>query len=295
MKYIYKIIIGLLFIFSANNVSAADLILVPSKDNVAIGEEFYVDIKINIGDESINGIEGVILYDNTQLEFVRSLNSKSFITHWINEPKNAENGRIIFSGIEPNGFGGFLNKPSDTPNNGVITRIVFKPIREGSSVVGVQNVFTTANDGEGSIVELKAVGSLVQVNGNVNNVAYNVVDINNPILTAEIIKDENLYNGTTTLVFNAIDKDSGVEGVYVKIKKDWVKINNPYELKSHNSGAVLVVKAVDYAGNSNVVRFLLPGYGVNLYNGIAVLLIIVIAVVLFRYLYKKYVKNKKHL
>ncbi len=293
MKHFYKTIITIFFLFSISlNTFAAEIKIQSENNNPALEQEFYLDLVLDTGSVSINGIEGSVSFDSEMISFVRSENSKSFITHWINSPAIFSPNVIKFAGITPNGFAGFLNnlKP-DESGSGNITRLIFRPIKSGETFVNVENSIVTLNDGEGTINEIKKISKSINISNNIKKESYNTFDTKSPELTAEIVTDQNLYNNQKTLVFNAIDKESGIQGVYLKAGKEWLLITNPFLLNQDDLRGVLTIKAVDFAGNDIVKRFFLPGYSKNvLYITLGILGLIILWAL--RFFYRIYAKNK---
>ncbi len=285
------IITTIFFIAFAFNANASEIKIYPSNTSPAINQEFFVDLVLDTAGESINGIEGNISFDPKTLVFVRSENSKSFITHWIVSPSVSSSGLIKFSGIVPNGFIGFFNSGTDDTSKGNIMRLVFKPIKSGNAIISVSDSFTTLNNGEGTVSTNIVVSSLINISSDIKEESYNTFDVISPQLNAEIVSDPNLYDNKKTLVFNAVDKESGIEGVYLKKNKEWVFISNPFLLEESELQGILTIKAVDFAGNSTVKRFLIPGYSKNFLYGLILVLIILTALSI-RFLYKVYAKNK---
>jgi len=270
---------------------AMSVSLVPNKATVSIGEEFYVDLIFNTENKNINGIETTLTYDSETVLFVRAENGQSFITHWIVSPIITSPGSISLSGITPNGFSGFLNSSEIYDRTGNISRLVFSPKKSGQSVIVVNRTLVTENDGEGTPATINPAQVVISIGVDIINSEYKLIDIHKPILSAEIVKDQNLYNGQMTLVFNAIDKDSGIEGIYIKKNKEWIRITNPYTLEAKTSRGILTVKAVDFSGNTATERFFLPGYG-SFWFYIILATVVLGVLIGFRFLYKSYGKNK---
>lgn len=285
-----KIAIILFLLLFSSRAIASEIKIFPGNNNPSIGQEFYVDLVLDTGGITINGLEGTINFNPEMLGFVRSENSKSFITHWIINPGITNPGVIKFSGIVPNGFSGFFNSTNQA-NNGNIMRLVFRPILPGGTNISISDSFATLNDGEGTISKINKVESSININNSKKEESYSTFDVISPELNAEIVTDPNLYENKKTLVFNATDKESGVEGVYLKKNGEWIQITNPHLLEENRLQGILTMKAVDFSGNSTTKRFFLPGYSKNLLYGVVTVLAI-LTVLFFRFLYQLYAKNK---
>lgn len=245
-----KIILVLLFIAFTNTAFAQSVSFTSSNENPAIGEEFYIDLNLETNNKNINAIESELSFDKNLLKLNRFDTSKSFITHWIDQLKNENSIKI--AGIVPNGFGGYINNPI----LGNVTRLYFTPVKSGPALVNVSNTFVTENDGNGTVLPINPVSFLINISSEVKNKNIEIKDFIKPELEAFILKNSLINDNKPMLVFNVIDKDSGLEGVYVKSKTGWQKIQSPYSLDTFEYRGILTIKAVDFAGNETIKRFI---------------------------------------
>ncbi len=282
-KIILTIFILLAFSFS-NKVFAQFVSIESNNSNPKIGEEFYVDINLDTEGVGINGIESEFIFDNKIFQITRLDNSKSIFSYWINQSINPS-GLVSFAGVSPNGFTGYLNNIESSTKANVL-RLYLKPISSGQGSFAIRNINLTNNDGEGSIIRPNNTSIVVNVSNEVNYTSIEINDVIKPSLEATIVTDELLYDGKKTLVFNAIDKESGIKSVYIKTKSGWVPITSPYLLDSSVYAGILSIKAIDFAGNETTKKFILGGDSSLFY-----ILVILIFIILFIYI-KNVFKNK---
>ncbi len=280
-RFIFVLLICFLSFYGFAN--AEVVLLVPNSNNVSISEEFYVDIYINTEGASINAIESNLNFDEDILEFSRFDNSQSIITHWISS-KIIDKGSFQIAGVTPNGFSGFLNEPS-LLNRGNIGRAFFIPKKQGTAIITFNNVEVARNDGMGTLIKPNSVSAVVQINSQIKDKRFEINDANKPTLEVKIVKDELLYNGENVIIFNAIDKETGIKGVYIKSKGEWIRIDSPYSLES-NKNIFVKIKAVDFADNEEI-HTLFNSDIPRVYLFIFLILIAVVIVV-----FKKNAKNK---
>lgn len=287
IKYLFIVAI----FFAAQNVLAFN-VNIKANNNTAVGSEFYVDVFVNTDDVSINGVEGNILYDSNLASIIRIETGESFISNWIEFPKS--NGDIIhFAGITPNGFTSFINLNTGQKSDGKIARFVFKAVKGGTFNINTKNIFVTYNDGEGTIKPVTDYNYQINIGKDGNIEKYTQGDSISPTIIAYIIVDANLYNGEKTLVFNAIDKESGIENVYLKQKNgDWKIITSPYLLDNGDKKGIITLRAVDFSGNEKIIRVFPDVKNTIIYKYINYLALIALLLILVVFI-KRYVVKKK--
>lgn len=211
------------------------------------GDEFIVDISIDGEDDTINGIEGTLLYPKDLVDIKELRDGNSSITFWINKPKVTNNGSLEFSGITPGGFYG---------KDKFIFSIVFKAKTSGEGDVNISNLKVFKNDGLGT--EIKSTVTkfhfFVQKNG-LSNTNLKVDEIKEDGLPesfkAEIGRDDEIFEGKSFLVFDTLDKGSGIskyevrEGFFSSFKE----ASSPYVLSNQNLDKMITVRAHDKMGN----------------------------------------------
>ena len=279
----FSIIIFALF-FVITKVDASSVILSPSKHNVNIGEQFYVDIFNDPQDSSINGIDGTIHFNVDHITFVRAEEGKSIISLWIERPTNKA-GSISFAGIIPSGFSGVIDPfNSIIKKPGLITRLIFEAKRSGEAIITTDPFTISDNDGEGTTTKTLPVSTSIAIDNIENKIIYDDNDTTPPTLEAYVTRDNNLFDNRYTLVFQAIDKESGIDGVMIKEgNHDWKKIESPYLLEDQSRHSIINLRATNFSGYSYSITIdSLPYNFMSLY-----ITIIFIVIVLLIYIISK--------
>ncbi|MEO5646657.1 MAG: hypothetical protein ABIO57_00285 [Candidatus Paceibacterota bacterium] len=257
----------------------------------ALLQQFYVDVVVDPKGGSINGIQGAVTFSPDMLTFVRAETGTSNITLWIDQPK-AQGDTISFSGVIPNGFNGLIN-PFDQSVKlpGQIVRLVFSGKAPGIAKISTTNISITDNDGIGTIEKMTDTNNTVTVSDTAAPSLYINNDIISPTLSATVINDHNLYDGKSVLIFNATDKESGVDHVTLQEGDGELStIESPYVLHDQSRKSILLLHAYDMSGNVATITIapLVPHTSAT-----AMVIVLFITLIIFYVIYKKirYVKN----
>lgn len=291
MKKNTKVLFLISLFLLAKSTFAYNVLVESDVSNATVGSEFFVDILLDTAGSSVNGVEGIILFDTSKANFVRSETGQSFVTNWIEFPELKDNS-IIFSGITPNGFTDFTNLTTGEKSNGKIVRLIFLAKNTGNFVLNTKDITVAANDGDGTTTKINDVQETILLKnaGEINK--YTQDEKIKPTITAYVVNEPNLFNSQDTLVFNAIDKESGIEGVYLKNKKnDWIKINSPYLLEESDRKGIITVRAVDFSGNTKSIS-IFPNIKDTFVSNYFVYVCLLIGLIIFFY-FKINVKKKK--
>jgi hypothetical protein len=263
---------------------------IPNK-NIGVGTDFYIDIMLDVQGSDINGIEGKISVPNNDIiKLVRVEDGQSIIRAWLVHP-DIVGDTINFSGIIPNGFTGVIDPiNSEKKKSGNIMRLVFHSLNPGKTTVSVYGIEVTDNDGLGTNHELGSSSVTIDTESNTVNTNYKIDDTNKPELIASVEKDENLFEYKYTLIFQAIDRGTGIQDVKVKegLFGAWKVARSPYLLEDQSHQSIIKVKATDFAYNFVTVVIYPPLYA------ILGTTIIVFIVVLLALLFVKKNKKKRH-
>lgn len=238
---------------------AAAIIINHAPTAVAQGQQFYVDVTIDPQNKPLNGIQGSIVFSSDTLSFIRAETGTSNITLFIDKPAVTGN-TITYSGIIPSGFNGMINPYTPgTTFPGQIMRLVFVGKAAGEAHIIATNTSVTDNDGQGTLEVVPDQRTTFSVSTAVAPSIYQSTDTRPPTLTASIIKENDLYKDRYTLIFNAIDKQSGIDHVEVKEgNDDWQTAQSPYVLHDQSRKGILSVRAFDMDGNISVVVTIPP-------------------------------------
>jgi len=304
-KYVLASIFGLLsliFIFNPAKAFAAEFSLDSQSKEISAGQEFKVDFNINTEKESINSVEGKIDFTADSLELSEIRTGDSIVNFWIDKPEY-KNGGIIFSGITPGGY--VLDK-------GLIFSIIFKAKKEGTALIGMENVAALENDGKGT--ESKVTSSALRIDifgaGQSQEENLQIVDKEAPdLFKPEVSRDPNLFDNKWFVAFVAQDKGSGIAKYEVKESRyaifsalggpasgwgfsKWVETNSPYVLTDQELKSFIFIKAIDNAGNERIVKLPpqnpIPWYA-DFENWFIIVLAIIVAFIYFL-LRKKFLK-----
>jgi len=261
----------------ANKVFAATVDIVPSKNLVGIGEQFYVDVMVAMeSGESVNAISGSISFSNDNISFLRAEEGKSIINLWVEKPKSVDRS-INFAGVISNGFSGVINPFNpDKKLPGLVIRLIFEPKNSGNVSFSTSKFSLNLNDGLGTEIFAEPSNAYVDV-GDFNDrlVLINNQDVE-PKLEASVTKDPNIFNNKFFLIFNATDKESGIKNVRIKEgRRDWKEIESPYLLLDQSRHSSISLQAVNFSG---------AGVSLNIdkipYNWVSLIKIVIIAIII---------------
>ncbi len=251
IKSMYKnftikfIIFSFLLSVCANSVFAADISMKSDSSDIKMGDIYTVSVLLDTKSESINTIEGDVLYDDKGMEVVFIDTSASFVNLWVEKPMVSTPGRIHFSGMTPGG----VSVPA-----GNIFDIAFRSNKTGSFTLSMSNVALYLNDGLGSKAKYNFDGYTVSVaEGESTRGKFNLfsMDTVNPeVFTIERTRDESIFDGKYFIAFNVIDKDSGVSKIKSCEFFSCHEVDSPVVLSNQTSFYFIKVIAFDMNGNT---------------------------------------------
>lgn len=243
-----KIIVCLLgFWFFALPAWGAELSLSAKKNTFQPGEKFLVSIFLNTNDDSINAIEGKVVFPEELLVLKEIWDGDSLITFWLERPK-ANGNEIVFSGIIP---GGYFDK------KGLVLSLVFQARQEGQGEIALNNAKVLLNDGQGATAKLSLINLpfiIAKQTETEKEAVIEIKDIDSPeIFTPMVAQDQTMFNGQYFLVFATQDKGSGID--YYEVQEGWgrfIRAVSPYHLLNQRLDWEITVRAVDKAGNERI-------------------------------------------
>lgn len=240
------IILFTLCAFSPFHVEAAELRLDVSKIDVRVEEEFVVEVFINI-DESVNAVEGKIVFPKDILEVREIRDSNSSVNFWIEKPSISPDGELVFSGITPGGFSGV---------NNLIFSTVFKAKKEGTASISTIKIKALQNDGLGTELPLTLRNVMVNIKSGDSTIRKETLRDTDPpeLFTPIIASDPLIANGKHFVVFSTQDKGSGIK--HYKIREGrfgwWREVESPYFLMYQSLTKDIYIRAIDNANNERV-------------------------------------------
>jgi hypothetical protein len=301
-----KFAITLLIIISIlgySTASASEVSISPSSSSVRQGERVLVRVYLSPQGESINAVEGRLHYDSNLLSVDSLSFGNSILSFWPEQPHEASAGVVSFSGVAPGGYAG--------GGKGTLFSVVFKARREGSTELTLSNMLALLDDGQGtkSNVSLKNTTLTVlaanpiapesEASKNFSRESTVKEDTEAPETFIPLIgKNPDMFDGKSFLVFSTTDKKSGVDHYEVQesrfnfmFKPSWIVTESPYVLSDQNLRSYVHVRAYDASGNFRT-ETLSPLYPTSFYQSVVFWVIILVAIFLCVFLYKKKIKNK---
>ncbi len=276
-----------LALFVAVPVFAAEIRLDAHKTEINSGEQFLVDIIIH-SEESLNAVEGRLIFPADKLLVKDIRDGNSVINFWVEKPRIEVSGVILFSGITPGGFNG--------ANNNIFS-VVFEAKNTAESIgrasIILQDTKALQNDGLGSQTALLTRDTAVSIKPGDSNVPKEILIDKEPPedFNPSIENDEKIFDGKYFLVFATQDKISGIANYKVREGEwGWFTVaESPYLLKHQSLDRKIFVKAIDKSGNERVAT-LPPQKSRAWYKNYSlpvILIIVAIAYLIWKILWKK--------
>jgi hypothetical protein len=281
LAILFLFIIAFLGVFHLD-AEAAFLYFNPLSSDVHRGDTMAIDLRIDTDEgECINTIDGVIHYD----ESVRAVDvsrGESILSVWLEEPIiDEENREIRFAGGIPGGYCGRI--AGDPKLTNVVITILFRS--PGFSIGGektpVANIELDSasqvllHDGFGTPAPLRfqnALLTLLNTPGTAQSDAWRDELLNDKEPPSDfsitLTTDETAFGGRYFIVFNSLDKQSGIDHYEVfeepfsefwsfkwgRADTPWQSVESPYVLKDQSLNSTIWVKALDKAGNERIVK-----------------------------------------
>lgn len=281
--YIRNFAVSVAFIFlyfCAPHVDAAFLYFDPTDVSLARGDSVTVGLRIDTDEnECINTVDAVVYYDPT-IKAVDISRGDSILNVWLEDPViNETEHSITFAGGIPGGYCGRV--PGDPSLTNVLLELVFRSpgftigAEENSSArIWVSDSSQVLlHDGLGTNATLRlqdAHISLLDTAGNTPTDTWrDEVQADNDLpsdFAITLTKDDNAFSGKYFIVFNAVDKQSGIDHYEVmeepfkefdtfawgRADAPWIITESPYVLTDQTLNSTIRVKAFDKAGNERI-------------------------------------------
>ncbi len=290
MKYLFYLI---LIIVVPTNIALAGYFNINKNSDFSenkVGDEILLSIEIQTENESYNAVSGNLNIDEG-LEIQQVVLRNSVVSAWVTNPSKATSNNISFAGIIAGGLQG----------SGTLFEVVAVPKYDGNFNINLSQSSLFKNDGLGT-EEIKENKNLnLQVRNlfpGENNNKLNWQDKTAPeYFEAILVKDENISENKYVIIFEAIDKGSGIRSYDIlEGKKLFEQVESPYVLKNQKINEKIYVKARDYYGNERVVRVDVPNrlcFGIKCFNQNIVIPIITFVFLLFLFIWRKQAKEFK--
>jgi len=279
MRYIVFVSVFLILVL-AGSASAATLYFDPQGLNgLGVGQEFELQLLVDSGEDTLNGIEASLTYPTDLLELVAITEAGSILQIWLpGQPDDSRAGEITFAGVSLSGFRG------DAVN---VLSFIFKTKGVGQGLVLANTGRITLADGLGT--QLPSVISRPFVFETQDGVQFTnpsrVRDITPPDFLQPIVtSDPDIFDGQYFLIFSAYDQDSGID--YYEVKEgrgEYTLAQSPYLLSDQTLESDILIRVTDRAGNEKVVRASSKGQASKLYPvGILILALFVLLYIVWR-------------
>ena len=239
---------SLYFLFSTIPALAAEVYFEAPAKELGLDKIFEVKVFLNTEGESINAIEGEILFPVDNLEFQQINDGGSFVSLWIKKPSFDKNS-VIFSGISPGGYEG---------KEAYLFSLILKGKETGEVTIDAKNMQLLRNEPPGFLVATRISSLKLEIKEQSLTPEFSLPEDKTPpeIFTPYISKDSNVFDGKWFLVFATQDKISGIDHYEVqenrkqKIEnRKWILAESPYLLKDQELKSYIYVKTIDRAGN----------------------------------------------
>lgn len=233
---------------------AAEMRLEPSSQIVAPGKTFEVDVTLDGQVESINALQGTVIFPADALEIQDVRDGGTVVSQWIERPDGGKiSGKIIFSGLIVGGYAG---------QSGHLFTIRFSGRKNGRAALDLADAKTLLNDGNGTETKVTLRGASVSVNAETTSTPAlsNEADQTAPEpFTIALAKDPNIFDGRWFIAFGAEDKGSGIDHYEIRETRRknngaWKAAESPYLLADQERKSYVSVKAVDKKGNVRVAE-----------------------------------------
>lgn len=273
---------------------AAEIYFGTHTKEAGLNQLVEVGVFLNTEGESINAMEGSIVFPSSLLAPREIRSGSSIISLWIEQPFVERDGELRFSGMLPGGYAG---------SSGYLFSVIFQAQNEGEAVLDVSNARILLNDGNGSEALFHSSPIALTIRPGLKG--PEVLPVYDPDAPESFIpqtaQDPNLFDGKWFLVFATQDKGTGIAGyaIYETARKKeiarieakkWVEAGSPYVLKDQDLRSFVYVKAVDKAGNERIAA-VEPRYPTRWYEmwrvWVIIIGIVVLAGVIGRILWRK--------
>ncbi len=208
-------------------------------------------------DESVNAVEGVLVFDPEFFEVREVRDADTTMGVWIERPHLLYPGAIAFAGVTPGGLTG--------PQNSIFS-VVFESITQGDSVFSLRDVTVLKHDGLGtpvSNISYKIARVRMLKSSHVQDTVPTQKDILPPEgFTPLVAHDESVFGGRWFVSFMTHDKQSSVAYYQVReyrmpflaLFSQWVTTESPYPLFDQERKSTIQVRAIDTYRNEYVAE-----------------------------------------
>lgn len=270
--------------FSVRYAFAATIYFETPRKTFSVGEEFLVQMSLDTNGESINAVEGKLLFPSQYLEVAEVRDGNSIVNFWAEHPTASSMVSINFSGIIPSGYQG---------SKGLIFAVLFRAKSPGISTIYLRETRVLKNDGKGTLVNLTTNPISITVSSGISGSLERVPSSDDTTppekFNPEIAQNSSVFNGDYFLVFATQDKGSGIDHYEVRegMWGGFSRATSPYRLNNQKLDEKIFIKAIDKNGNERT-ETLLPKYFTSWYNNYVIILVLALVALLTFYSLKKF-------
>lgn len=243
----------------------------------AVGDTFPVAVSVNTELESINAIEGSILFSSS-VELVAVRHEGSVVPLWVTPPREGGQGVVHFAAVIPGGYRGVAT--------GNLFTLVLRARTAGTARLSFGRADSYLNDGKGSAARTRAADVTLQIAPVAGDAQTFLVSDTTPPepFTLTLVPAGEVGGTESVLVWNPVDKGAGVRESLVCIGfRRCVVAASPYALHDADTRQLIRVQVVDGEGNAaHAYLFTLRALWWHLGISFATILAGVVCFVLFR-------------
>jgi hypothetical protein len=245
------------------------------------GDTVTVALRLDTDEgECVNAVDAVVHYDSS-IRAVDVSRGKSILSIWVEDPVIDETDHTIrFAGGIPGGYCGRI--PGDPSLTNVLLEIVFRSpgfsIGGGETSPDVRVWLDDASqaflhDGFGTPAPLRLQDTSITLLSTAGTAPVDEwkgevqADKDAPAdFTITLTRDETAFSGSHFIIFNTVDKQSGIDHYEVmeepfsefgtfrwgRADAPWVETESPYVLTDQSLNSTIRVRAIDKAGNVRI-------------------------------------------
>lgn len=276
-------VVGFVFI---PRVFAAEFNISSNSVSNKVGDEFMVRFTLDTEDETINAVEGNLVFPQNLVSIKEIREGNSIMSLWIKTPQIQNENEITFSGIVPGGYIG---------DKGEILSVVLIARGIGNGEITTSQVKSLISDGIGTSADIKIKSLQVTIEelseSDISKKISMLEDTEPPeTFEPKIFTDKQIYDGKNFIVFYTLDKISGIDRFEIKEGDGIFKVaTSPYLLENQNLDKNIEVKAIDKSGNERSEIVYLDSGNVQLENKPVYIILLPISLLILSifFVYKK--------
>lgn len=264
VSFLFSVLFSFSLVLTPIGAGAAILYLEPASGEYHSGDTFIVEARIDTEGECINTVKVDLSFSKDILEVIDFSQGNSILTLWLQTPKiDQKSGSVSFTGGIPGGYCGPL--PGEPGKPDLLLKLIFRLTSGGLSSVNFgKGSVVLLNDGFGTPAKLtlkEAIFTILPEKREIPKEEWQE-EIGKDNIPPEpfeikIHKDPSIFEGKYFLVFQTVDKQTGIDRYEVKEgKRNWKIAESPYLLEDQSLKSIIKVKAVDKAGNERIAEYI---------------------------------------